>query len=59
MHRTFVLDLTATAIIAAFAASPALAGCVVPTPAPVAGVGLGAIALMGLGYRALKRRIDR
>ena len=30
-----------------------------PSPAPVAGVGLGAFALIGAGYRALKRRIDR
>jgi hypothetical protein len=40
------------------AASPALAGNVVPTPAPVAGIGIGAVALIGLGYRALKRRIN-
>ena len=40
------------------AASPALAGIIAPTPAPVAGVGIGAVALIGLGYRALKRRIS-
>jgi hypothetical protein len=40
-------------------ADPALAGNVVQTPAPIAGVGLGAIALVGLGYRALKSRINR
>lgn len=39
-------------------ASPAFAGVQV-TPAPVAGIGIGAVALIGLGYRALKRRIDR
>ena len=38
-------------------ASPAFASDVVP--APVAGVGIGAILLVGAGYRALKRRIDR
>jgi len=38
-------------------ASPALAG-ISPTPAPVAGIGIGAVALIGLGYRALKRRIN-
>jgi hypothetical protein len=37
-------------------ASPAFAGNTVP--APIAGVGIGAVALIGLGYRALKRRIN-
>jgi hypothetical protein len=38
--------------------SPAFAGDVVPVgaPAPIAGVGVGAVVLIGLGYRALKRR---
>ena len=40
------------------AASPALAGLTRPTPAPVAGIGIGAVALIGFGYRALKRRIN-
>jgi len=40
------------------AASPAFAGDVVQTPAPIAGVGIGAIVLAGIGYRALKRRIN-
>jgi hypothetical protein len=39
-------------------ADPALAGTA-QTPAPIAGVGLGAIALIGLGYRALKSRTHR
>lgn len=39
------------------AASPALAGRV--APAPVAGAGIGAILLIGAGYRALKSRIGR
>lgn len=39
-------------------ADPVLAGPV-STPAPVAGAGLGAVALIGLGYRALKSRIER
>jgi hypothetical protein len=48
----------AAALLAA--ADPVLAGAAVPgTPAPVVGVGIGAIALIGLGYRALKRRIHR
>jgi hypothetical protein len=39
------------------AADPAFAG-VTQTPAPVAGVGIGAVVLIGIGYRALKRRIN-
>lgn len=35
---------------------PALAGRVATTPAPVAGLGIGAAALIGMGYRALKGR---
>jgi hypothetical protein len=38
-------------------ASPAFAG-LAPTPAPVAGIGIGAVLLVGIGYRALKRRIN-
>ena len=38
-------------------AAPAFAGRVVP--APVAGVGIGAVLLVGMGYRALKSRIGR
>jgi len=38
-------------------ASPAFAVAVVP--APVAGVGIGAVLLIGAGYRALKSRIGR
>lgn len=39
-------------------ADPALAGLAVRTPAPIAGIGIGAVALIGLGYRALKSRIN-
>jgi hypothetical protein len=46
------------AAAAAVTASPAFAGTL-PAPAPVAGIGLGAVLLVGLGYRALRRRIDR
>ena len=54
MNRIEKLTL-ALALLAA--ADPALAGIVVRTPAPIAGVGIGAVALIGLGYRALKSRI--
>jgi len=39
-------------------ASPAFAAYD-PVPAPIAGVGIGAVLLAGAGYRALKRRITR
>ena len=39
-----------------FAASPAFASAP-PVPAPIAGVGIGAVLLAGIGYRALKGRI--
>ena len=39
-------------------ASPAFAGSV-QVPAPIAGIGVGAVLLAGLGYRALKSRINR
>lgn len=39
-------------------ASPAFAGDV-PVPAPIAGLGIGAVLLAGIGYRALKSRIKR
>ena len=46
-------------IVIAGLSSPALAGAVAPVPAPIAGVGIGAVVLIGLGYRALKGRISR
>ena len=45
-------------VVAGAMATPAFASAVVG-PAPVAGVGIGAVILMGIGYRALRRRIDR
>ena len=49
----------AFAILLGSLASPVLAGPVAQTPAPIAGVGIGAVALLGMGYRALKHRIHR
>jgi hypothetical protein len=40
------------------AASPAFAVTYV-APAPIAGAGIGAVLLIGAGYRALKSRINR
>jgi hypothetical protein len=37
-------------------ATPAIAGPA-SVPAPVAGIGIGAVVLVGMGYRAVKRRI--
>jgi hypothetical protein len=43
-------------ILLAAMASPALAG-EPGAPAPIAGIGVGAVLLVGIGYRALKSRI--
>jgi hypothetical protein len=53
------IEKTSVALALLAAADPVIAGTFTPTPAPVAGIGLGAIALIGLGYRALKGRINR
>jgi hypothetical protein len=50
------LDVLAAAGAIAALASPALAAAV---PAPIAGIGIGAFVALGVGYRALKRRIGR
>jgi hypothetical protein len=52
------IERIAIGLVLLAAASPALAGIAAPTPAPIAGIGIGAVALIGLGYRALKRRIN-
>jgi hypothetical protein len=54
MKRVEQITFAAALLIVA---DPAFAG-IVQTPAPVAGIGLGAVALIGLGYRVLKRRIN-
>ena len=53
------VDKISLGIVLLALASPAIAGSVNPVPAPIAGVGIGAVAIIGLGYRALKRRIHR
>jgi hypothetical protein len=51
------LEKIALGMVLAVAATPAFASVVsVPVPAPIAGVGVGAAMLIGMGYRALKRR---
>lgn len=54
----YLVPLVAVAGGIFFVASPAIAGFL-PTPVPIAGAGLVALAGLGLGYRMLKRRIDR
>jgi hypothetical protein len=49
------LETIAFGLALAASASPAFA--VSAVPAPVAGVGIGAVLLIGAGYRAIKTRI--
>jgi hypothetical protein len=53
------IEKIALATIVAALASPAFAGGAAVTPAPIAGVGIGAVVLIGIGYRALKGRVGR
>jgi hypothetical protein len=55
--RKLLLDTVAMGSVLLVVATPAWAGA--PIPAPVAGVGIGALALLALGYRSLRKRIDR
>lgn len=57
MSKLQLLDTLAVAAMVIAVSTPAQAGAI--TPAPVAGVGLAALAVLGLGYRALRNRIDR
>lgn len=50
------LENVAIGLVVAATSAPAFAG--VAVPAPVAGVGIGAVILVGIGYRALKSRIN-
>jgi hypothetical protein len=56
MRKLSIFAAAATAGIFALA-GPAIAG--VAVPAPEAGIGLGAMALIGTGYLYLKRRVTR
>jgi hypothetical protein len=53
-----LFDIGAALTIGGLFASPALAGSTV-TPAPIAGVGIGAFVVLGAGYRMLRNRINR
>jgi hypothetical protein len=50
------LETISFGIVLAALSTPALAGTN-GAPAPIAGVGIGAVVLVGMGYRALKNRI--
>jgi hypothetical protein len=49
------LRIAGIGIIALLASTPAFAGAV-PTPAPLLGAGIPALAAFGVGYWALRRR---
>lgn len=51
---TIVFGLAAVAL-----ATPALAGTVVTAPGPEAGVGLGALAALGVSYAFLRGKLRR
>jgi hypothetical protein len=54
MSRIETISFT---IALAVISSPAFAGAPTPgAPAPIVGIGVGAALLIGLGYRALKKR---
>ena len=57
-HSIFVRLGVVGTLLAAFD-SPAFAGIVPVTPAPVLGAGAGALALLGLGYYGLAKRRRR
>ena len=71
MREAHLYNRTAIAIVMAMAATPTFAivfcndrgdgggGGTPTTPAAVVGLGIRAFVLMGAGYRALRRRIDK
>jgi hypothetical protein len=58
MRRVKLKVLLVGSLAILFAADPALAG-VVPVPAPVMGAGIGALALLGIGYAVIRQRKGR
>ena len=56
MRNIKLIDAAAVTLVTLLAASPAFAGDLIPSPAPVMGAGIGALALMGVGYFAIRRR---
>lgn len=58
MRKFETKDVAIAAAMILFAADPAFAGFA-PTPAPVMGAGIGALALLGIGYAAIRQRKGR
>ncbi|GAC1433505.1 MAG: hypothetical protein NVSMB6_31050 [Burkholderiaceae bacterium] len=58
MRRFKTTDVVVAAVMILFAADPAFAGFL-PTPAPVMGAGIGALALLGIGYVTIRQRKGR
>jgi hypothetical protein len=52
------IEKIAVCVVLASIATPAFAA-VAYGPAPVAGIGVGAVLLIGAGYKAIKSRIGR
>jgi hypothetical protein len=52
------IEKISACVVLASLASPAFA-TPAGAPAPIAGIGIGAVALIGLGYRVLKKRTER
>ena len=55
--RILAADLAVGFAMAMVMVGPAFAS--VAAPAPIAGLGVGAAVLIGAGYRALRKRLDR
>jgi hypothetical protein len=55
MRRVKMNEFVVASLAILFAADPALAGFV-PVPAPVMGAGIGALALLGIGYAVIRQR---
>jgi hypothetical protein len=58
MRRVKMKELLVASLAILFAADPAFAGAV-GTPAPVMGAGIGALALLGIGYAVMRQRKGR
>jgi hypothetical protein len=58
MRRVKTKEFLVASLAILFTADPAFAGAI-PTPAPVMGAGIGALALLGVGYAAIRHRKGR
>ena len=51
-----MMRMTGAALVVLSPAAPAVAGIIVPTPGPMIGAGVPALALFGAGYWLIRRR---